>query len=134
MKYNITFYGEEKTQVVSVLPSKAKQILDSLKTSRNKREDWVTLDHSHSCTLAQITNVSRDYDSEPLVDSRKLLAALEVEALTEEKLREGWHRALCIAISHGLPRDSGVIARYCHTYQIDPEALYPMPCTVCQSA
>jgi len=124
--------GSTKLKLI-ILPSVAKKILIEKRKSINQDATLISLDNRHTCTLAQVKKIYREYDESVLEDSTKIMAELDREELTEKQLREGWHRALCIALAHGLSRESGIIKKYCMAYDMDTSALYPIKCPVCQN-
>lgn len=132
-KYIVGFSDGETVKKISVLPSVVKQIHNIRRAPNYDKDHVISLDKDHECSLRQIRTISTDTDSEPLMDSSRLLAQIDVEALDEKQMREGWHRALCIAIGHGVRRDSPLIKKYCEKYDIDIDALYPVPCPVCRT-
>lgn len=132
-KYIVAYSDGVEIVKVSVLPSVAKRIHDIQRSPNYDKDIMITLDQENACQIRQIRTIRDDNNSEPLQDSVKLLAELEKEALTEKQLREGWHRALCIALAHGMTQENPIIKSFCRQYDVDPSALYPQKCTVCPS-
>jgi len=132
-RYIVAFSDGENVKKISVLASVVGQIHEIQRAPNYDRDRIILLDKDHECAIRQIRSIYSDTDPQPLVDSTKLLAQIDTEVLDEKQMREGWHRALCIAIAHGLPRNGSLVKRFCKNYDIDEAALYPISCPICQT-
>ena len=109
----------------TISDAKAKTVQQFLKST----QQYLDLDGA-IIRKDQITFL-RPSQTSDLPHSEVLMKNLYRGPLEESRLREGWFRALCIAVSHGMSKDSPLIKRYAEKYGVDIDVLYPQKCPVC---